>query len=127
MLSEELKLYENKGIIFDGYPRNLTQARTLDHMLEETGLCISKVLFLDVPENVLLERLSGRRVCKKCGALFHMGTNPPKKDKQCDLCGGALIQRKDDTIGVVQERLAVYRKATLPLKQHYERKVNFLK
>jgi adenylate kinase len=89
-------------------------------MLKGKGEKISKVLFFDVPDEVIIDRLSGRRVCSKCGAVYHVKYNPPKVEGVCDLCGGSLVQRDDDREEVVKKRLEVYRKQTQPLIEFYQ-------
>ena len=121
MLSQELDHCRDRGFILDGYPRNLEQAKTLDIILREKKMSINKILFLEVPEEMVISRLSGRRVCDQCEALFHISDNPPqKKEGQCDFCQGTLIQRHDDVAEVIQNRLGVYREKTLPLKEYYQ-------
>jgi len=102
------------GFVLDGYPRNEHQVEALEDMTE-----LDVVLFLDVPREELVDRLTGRRVCDDCGANFHVEYSPPKADGVCDKCGGELIQREDDTEETVRERLDVYRDDTEPLLEHY--------
>jgi len=108
------------NVILDGFPRTVNQALALEEMLKGKGKKISKVLFFDVPDEVIIDRLSGRRVCSKCGAVYHVKYNPPKVEGMCDLCGGSLVQRDDDREEVVKKRLEVYRKQTQPLIEFYE-------
>jgi len=110
------------NVILDGFPRTVNQALALEEMLRVKGEKISKVLFFDVPDEVIIDRLSGRRVCSKCGAVYHVKYNPPKVEGVCDLCGGALVQRDDDKEEVVRKRLEVYRKQTQPLIEFYQEK-----
>ncbi|WP_457601475.1 adenylate kinase [Hydrogenivirga sp.] len=110
------------GVIFDGFPRTIAQAEALDRMLEKKGMGVDKVVLFDVPDEVVVERLSGRRVCPNCGAVYHVKFNPPKRDEVCDRCGTKLIQREDDREEVVRNRLEVYRKQTAPLIEYYEDK-----
>ncbi|WP_277553447.1 adenylate kinase [Halobaculum limi] len=107
-------LADADGFVLDGYPRNLDQA---EFLTEETDL--DTVLFLNVPEDVLVERLTGRRVCDDCGANYHVEFDQPEEDGVCDDCGGELIQREDDTEDTVRERLRVYRENTEPVVEHY--------
>lgn len=108
------------GAILDGYPRTSVQAETLEGLLSEAGLAgVDMILFLDVPEEVLVERLSRRRACPSCNANYHLSFNPPAVEDVCDRCGAGLIQREDDREDVVRERLSVYRELTEPLVQHY--------
>ncbi len=108
------------NVILDGFPRTVNQALALEEMLRVKGEKISKVLFFDVPDEVIIDRLSGRRVCSKCGAVYHVKYNPPKVEGVCDLCGGTLVQRDDDKEEVVRKRLEVYRKQTQPLVEFYQ-------
>jgi len=108
------------NVILDGFPRTVNQALALEEMLRVKGKKISKVLFFDVPDEVIIDRLSGRRVCSKCGAVYHVKYNPPKVEGVCDLCGGTLVQRDDDKEEVVRKRLEVYRKQTQPLIEFYQ-------
>jgi len=108
------------NVILDGFPRTVNQALALEEMLKGKGEKISKVLFFDVPDEVIIDRLSGRRVCSKCGAVYHVKYNPPKIEGVCDLCGGTLVQRDDDREEVVKKRLEVYRKQTQPLIEFYQ-------
>ena len=110
------------GVIFDGFPRTIAQAEALDRMLSRKGLKLDAVVLFDVPDEVVVERLSGRRVCPSCGAVYHIKFNPPKEDEICDRCGAKLIQREDDREEVVRNRLEVYRKQTAPLIEYYEGK-----
>ncbi len=110
------------GVIFDGFPRTIAQAEALDRMLSRKGLKLDAVVLFDVPDEVVVERLSGRRVCPSCGAVYHIKFNPPKEDEICDRCGTKLIQREDDREEVVRNRLEVYRKQTAPLIEYYEGK-----
>ena len=110
------------NVILDGFPRTVNQALALEEMLRVKGEKISKVLFFDVPDEVIIDRLSGRRVCSKCGAVYHVKYNPPKVEGVCDLCGGTLVQRDDDKEEVVRRRLEVYRKQTQPLIEFYQEK-----
>jgi len=110
------------GVIFDGFPRTIAQAEALEEMLNRKGLKLDAVVLFDVPDEVVVERLSGRRVCPSCGAVYHVKFSPPKEDEICDRCGAKLVQREDDREEVVRNRLEVYRKQTAPLVEYYERK-----
>jgi adenylate kinase len=116
----EETLPKDGNVILDGFPRTVNQALALEEMLKVKGEKISKVLFFDVPDEVIIDRLSGRRVCSKCGAVYHVKYNPPKVEGVCDLCGGTLVQRNDDKEEVVRKRLEVYRKQTQPLVEFYQ-------
>ena len=108
------------GFILDGFPRNLDQAKTMDTLLKSVGRELDRVIFLRIADAPLLYRLSGRRTCEDCGMMFHLEHIPSKQGSCCDVCGGALIQRSDDELWVIQERLAVYRKQTEPLVEYYQ-------
>ena len=103
------------GYILDGVPRTLAQAKALDAM----GIRLDHVISLEIDDAVIEGRMTGRRVCLKCGASFHITANPPKKDNICDLCGAELIIRKDDAPETVKSRLAVYHQSTEVLKDYY--------
>ncbi len=106
------------GFILDGFPRTIPQAEALDEM----GVRIDTVLELHVPDEEIVVRMSGRRVCPKCGATYHTKYNPSAKGEDCDKCGEALSIRKDDAPEVVQSRLVVYHNETEPLKEYYGKK-----
>jgi adenylate kinase len=106
------------GFILDGFPRSLPQAEALDAM----GGNIDAVVSIDVADDVIVERMSGRRVCAKCGASYHTLYNPSKDGESCDKCGEALSIRKDDAPEVVKSRLVVYHDQTEPLKDFYGKK-----
>lgn len=108
-----------RGAILDGFPRTLEQAKALDEMLAARGACLALVPWLVVPDEELMERLTGRRVCKQCGANYHVRFNPPQVEGICDACGGELYQRSDDTPETVRNRLYVYYKQTSPLIGYY--------
>lgn len=108
-----------RGVILDGFPRTLEQAKALDEMLATMGARIALVPLLVVPDEELMERLTGRRVCKQCGANYHVRFNPPQVQGVCDACGGELYQRSDDTPETVRNRLYVYYKQTSPLIGYY--------
>ncbi len=108
-----------KSFILDGFPRTVPQAEALDGLLKKLNLSISKAIFLEVPKGELMGRLTGRRVCKNCGTVFHIVNKPSKVEGVCDNCGGQLIQRNDDKTEVVGARLEVYDQYTSPLKDYY--------
>jgi len=108
------------GFILDGYPRNINQARALDNMLGERNIKIDLVIYLDTSLPVIIQRLTGRLVCKECGANFHIKNMPPKVNGICDNCGGRLYQRTDDQEATIKRRLSVYEKETSVLIQYYE-------
>lgn len=109
-----------KGYMLDGFPRNVSQAETLDGMLSELGQKIDHVVSIEVPDEELVKRLTGRRTCRDCGAGYHVMFDPPKKDGVCDKCGGELYQRDDDNETTVKSRLEVYNSQTKPLIDYYE-------
>lgn len=111
-----------RGFILDGFPRTVAQAEALEKMLEELKMPIDKVLALEVPDEVLLERLTGRRTCKSCGQMYHIKFDPPKGGKNCDKCGGELFQRDDDKEETIKNRLTVYHAQTAPLLDFYGKK-----
>lgn len=110
-----------KGFILDGFPRNLSQAEALDQILTKAGIDIDTVFYLDASEAVIIQRLSGRRVCTKCGAIFHLQNMPPKIDGVCDKCGSGLYQRSDDHVETIKNRLQVYLKETAALIDYYKK------
>ncbi|MGN0517268.1 MAG: adenylate kinase [Acutalibacteraceae bacterium] len=105
------------GFILDGFPRTIPQAEALDSM----GVIIDKVIDIEVPDEKIIARMSGRRVCEKCGASYHMEYKKPSVDGVCDKCTGTLVQRKDDHPDTVKARLAVYHNETEPLKDFYSK------
>ena len=105
------------GFILDGFPRTIPQAEALDSM----GVVIDKVIDIEVPDEKIVERMSGRRVCEACGASYHLLYKKPEKEGVCGKCGGTLVQRKDDHPDTVKERLKVYHEQTEPLKAYYEK------
>jgi len=111
-----------KGYIFDGFPRNLEQAKSLDRLYRQMDQDIDQVFYFEIPFEQVIERLSKRRVCRKCGANFNLSFNPPKKENVCDFCGGELYQRVDDKEETIKNRLMVFEKQTLPLKDYYQKK-----
>lgn len=108
-----------EGFLLDGFPRTIPQAEALEEIGTELKRPVNYVINIVVPENVLVERITGRRVCKSCGAPYHVKNMPPKVDGVCDLCGGELIQRKDDNIETLKARLDEYHNNTTPLVKFY--------
>lgn len=108
-----------KPFILDGFPRTLNQARALNSMLSELKISIGKFVFIEVPDEILTKRITGRRVCRNCGAIYHADTKPELKSGVCDSCGGEVYQRSDDKLELVSERLNVYYQQTEPLKKFY--------
>nr|5G3Z_A Chain A, ADENYLATE KINSE [synthetic construct] len=111
-----------KGFLLDGFPRTVAQAEALDNILKELGKKLDYVINIEVPKEELMERLTGRRICKTCGATYHLIFNPPKVEGVCDKCGGELYQRADDNEETVANRLDVNMKQTQPLLDFYEEK-----
>lgn len=108
-----------KGFLLDGFPRNIAQAEALDKIMAEWNKSIDAVINIEVPDNVLTLRLTGRRTCSQCGANYHMQFNQPQKASQCDICLGEIQQRSDDREDTVAERLAVYALQTRNLTEYY--------
>lgn len=108
------------GFLLDGFPRTIFQAEKLDEFLSESNLKMDIVINLKVEKEALIKRLTGRRVCKDCGASYHIVNIPPKREGVCDICGGELIQRKDDNIETVENRINVYEEQTAPLIGYYK-------
>ncbi|AFM27873.1 adenylate kinase [Desulfomonile tiedjei] len=114
----------DKGYMLDGFPRTVGQAEALDKILAGQSKGIDHVVLVDVPDEELVKRLSGRRTCKnsECGRMYHVMFNPPKKEGICDACGSELYQRADDSEATIRERLGVYNSQTAPLIDYYDRK-----
>ncbi|MBF7095971.1 adenylate kinase [Alkalibacter mobilis] len=108
------------GFMLDGFPRTVVQAEALDTELEKLDMKLSAVLNIEVDQNLLLQRITGRRICRSCGATYHVSFNPPKEEAVCDLCGGELYQRDDDVEETVAKRLQVYNEQTQPLIDFYK-------
>ncbi len=113
--------FEN-GFILDGFPRTIVQARELESIAKEFDFTIDAIINLDIPQEKLISRLSGRRTCKDCGSTFHVEFNPPKVEGVCDKCGGELYQRADESEDAVKVRLDTYNKQTRPLIDYYTMK-----
>jgi adenylate kinase len=107
------------GFILDGFPRTISQAESLEKMLNTMGLGLDRVLAVQVPHSAIVERLAGRRSCRQCGALYHVSHDPPRTEAVCDRCGGELYQRDDDREETVAARLKVYDAQTAPLLNYY--------
>jgi len=116
-----------QGFLLDGFPRNVAQALALQEMLNNKGLKINHVIFMDASKEALLERLTGRLTCSACGFGFHRHYSPPKIEGQCDKCSGSLYQRADDTEEVISQRLEVYTEQTAPLLDFYGKDNTFCK
>jgi adenylate kinase len=110
------------GFLLDGFPRTIAQAEALEQLLSELGLALDHVIHVDVPEEKLVERLTGRRICPTCGTAYHVIFNPPKVEGICDKDGSQLVQRDDDTAETVKKRLSVNIEQTQPLLDFYESK-----
>lgn len=118
MVRQRLRQDDTKnGFILDGFPRTVPQAKALEDM----GVAIDKVIDIEVADEIILERLSGRRTCSSCGATFHISNNPSSKGNLCDKCGAELTIRKDDKPETIAQRLRVYHEQTEPLKDFYEK------
>ncbi len=123
IIKERLKEPDcEKGFILDGFPRTVPQAEALEKVLEQMGRKIDHVLSIEVPEEELIKRLTGRRTCRECGQGYHIIFNPPKEEGKCDKCGGELYQRDDDNEETVKNRLKVYQESTQPLIDFYSKK-----
>jgi adenylate kinase len=108
-----------KGVLLDGFPRTVEQARALDGALQERGQAVDRVLYINVSEEEVVRRLAGRWTCRQCGAVYHQVFSPPKEPGKCDQCGGELYQRDDDKPETVRNRLGVYNQQTAPLIDYY--------
>lgn len=115
-----------EGFLLDGFPRTVEQAVALDAFLADEGKCVDYVLDIDVEKEELMKRLTGRRVCKSCGATFNVSGMPPEKDGICDKCGDELVQRADDTAETAENRIEVYNSQTKPLLDYYDRSGNIV-
>ncbi|RKY39721.1 MAG: adenylate kinase [Candidatus Omnitrophota bacterium] len=111
-----------KGFVLDGFPRTLTQAEFLDRTLDSLSISLDRVFNFTVSLSKVIERLSGRRICSNCNAIYHIKNIPPRKEGICDRCGGRLVQREDDKEETVRKRLKVYQKISQPLIEYYKKK-----
>lgn len=117
------KLEDKKnGFLLDGYPRTLDQAKAFDALAEGSDLAIDKVIALEIDFEKLADRVTGRRICKNCGEIYHIKSKPSKVEGVCDVCGGELFQRKDDTVESLTVRLEEYSTQTAPVLEYYESK-----
>jgi len=107
------------GFLLDGFPRTVAQAEALEKMLERRNVVLDAAVSLAVPRKVLVKRLSGRRTCRKCGAMYHVTFNPPATDGACDRCGGELYQREDDREETIEARMEVYDRQSAPLLEYF--------
>lgn len=110
---------QGQPVVFDGFPRTIAQARGLREVLADLGRAVDRVVLFEAPENTLVERLSGRRSCPVCGAVYNVHFGPPRVEGKCDRCGAALVHRSDDEPETVRRRLAVYEEQTAPLVSFY--------
>ncbi len=115
-----------RGFLLDGFPRTVHQAEKLDEFLAARNGSLDKVINITADDQILIRRLTGRRVCRQCGASYHIVNIPPQKEGICDACGGELIQRDDDTETTVRNRIAVYEEQTMPLLDYYTAKGNIV-
>lgn len=122
IMSERLKQDDCKnGYLLDGFPRTIPQAEALTKMLADMGEKLDAVVNIDVPRDVILDRLTTRRTCTKCNAIYNVKSNPPKVEGVCDKCGGPVVQRDDETEQAISNRLDVYNQKTAPLASFYEK------
>ncbi len=127
MVDDALKKLDGKPFILDGFPRNVPQAEALKDLMESNKMSIEKAIFFEVPREVLLGRLTGRRVCKNCGATYHIEFKPTKTEGICDSCGSdQVVQRKDDAEDVIATRLDAYDNSTAPLKEYFQNTGQFV-
>ncbi len=118
---EEVLKGQKGNFILDGFPRNVAQAEALDALVKRMNIKIDKAIFVHVPKDELLGRLTGRRVCKNCGAVYHIHFKPTKTPGVCDACGSEVVQRPDDQESVIETRLKAYEDYTSPLKEYYKK------
>jgi adenylate kinase len=120
LLEERVRATDcDHGFLLDGFPRNVNQANVLEQMLSTRMMKIAHVVSIAVPQDELVRRLSGRRTCRTCGAMFHVVFSPPAREGVCDQCGGELLQRDDDREETIRARLVVYERQTAPLHDYY--------
>lgn len=120
MVDDVMDNLNGQEFILDGFPRTVPQAEALDQLLEEKGLHLDKVISFTVPNEELLGRLTGRRVCSGCAAVYHIDAKPTKEPGICDLCGSEVVQRKDDSAEAVSNRLEVYEQQTKPVFEYFQ-------
>jgi adenylate kinase len=120
LVKEAVEDAGNSGFIMDGFPRTIAQAEGVDNMLRSMKKAIDAVIVLEVPDEALVERLSGRRSCPNCGAVYNMYFDKPKTDERCDRCNSELVQRADDKRDTVVRRLDVYKQQTAPIIEYYQ-------
>ena len=128
IMEERLKEDDcQKGYLLDGFPRTIPQAEALKELLAKMGEKLDFAVEIDVPRDVILDRLTTRRTCTDCGAIYNVKSNPPKEEGKCDKCGGAVVQRDDETEEAISNRLDVYNEKTAPLTGFYENEGMLLK
>lgn len=124
IIEERLRREDVKnGFILDGFPRTVEQAKALENLFKKLNIKEYKVIYLRVPDEEIIKRVSGRRTCIKCGKVYNIFYSPPKEDEKCDSCGEKLVVREDDTEEKVKKRLQVYKESTLPVLEFYGNKV----
>lgn len=116
----------SNGFLLDGFPRTIEQAKALDDVLNNLGMKLTKVINLKASDKILINRITGRRICKKCGATYHIDNNPPKVQDVCDIDNELLYQREDDTVETVKTRINVYEEQTKPLIDYYNKQALLL-
>jgi adenylate kinase len=124
VISAELDNSQARSVLFDGFPRNAPQVKSLFELLDERNLTLSAVFVLNVQLDTVIRRLSGRRLCQKCGALYNIHANPPRRAGHCDKCGAELIQRKDDKPEVIRRRFENYEHETVPVIELFRKEHN---
>ena len=123
IVSERLKEKDcQKGFLFDGYPRSLPQAKTLDATLQKSHGPLDRVLYFQVEAPVVIERMGKRRICSQCGQTYNLASQPSQAEGKCDKCGGTLVTRSDDKPEAIRKRLEVYEETTSPLLEYYRKK-----
>jgi adenylate kinase len=120
MVEVALRSLSGKSFILDGFPRTILQAEALRELLGQKQLSIGRSVFIEIPQSELVNRLTGRRVCLNCGAVFHVVSKAPRAEGVCDLCSGQLVQRSDDKEDVIRKRLIAYEVSTEPLKVYFK-------
>jgi len=116
---EFLKTAAEKGVLFDGFPRTIPQAQGLDKVMAELNTRVDLAIFINLADDIIVRRLTSRRTCRKCGAIYNLEFKPPKQPGICDVCGGELYQRDDDQEATIRNRLSVYQRETSGLKDYY--------
>jgi len=109
----------DKGLVLDGFPRTVRQAEALDAQLERAGKALDAVVMIDADDDLIAQRITGRRSCPECGKVYHVKFMPPRRDEVCDVCGAELIQREDDSESVVRQRLEAYKSQTTLVNRYY--------